>query len=136
MTSRLNGQQSVDSAVKGYRNSGTKGAQFVGSAYKRGRVRLSKEDRARQLILQHGGRNVTAAIRIISSQLEQQRAYLSKESRSKELDKCACACHQQPATSPRVSTAELVGHSRSSSDISKDGLKKSARNQDEQQSAG
>lgn len=59
---------------------------------KRKLARMSREERARELILHHGGRNVSSAIRFLVGELEKQK-HLLFESLLEESKSCTCSCH-------------------------------------------
>lgn len=60
-------------------------------------TRLSREERARKLILHHGGKNVSNAIRFLVAELEKQKQQLlednNKLSDNSSTCSCSCTCH-------------------------------------------
>lgn len=54
---------------------------------------MSREERVRQLILRHGGRNVSTAIRYLAAELNKHKQQLLA---GQDLfNTCACTCHHQ-----------------------------------------
>lgn len=71
---------------------------YVGSAAdswldKRKLASMSREERVRQLILRHGGRNVSTAIRYLAAELNNHKQQLLAQEGLVSL--CACTCHNQ-----------------------------------------
>ena len=72
-------------------------------------ARLNREQRARQLILHHGGRNVAEAMKFLALELERQKRQLIVESNLEGNDEgllsCLCNCHSEADnTSQQVPT--------------------------------
>lgn len=135
LTGKLTSQQSANPIAKGYLSSQTKRDRNLGSADKRIRVRLSREERAKQLILMHGGKNVTTAIRIIASQLEEQKLRLGKSQSFESSHECTCACHEWPGQTRSQcgsSTDELVSNNSTHMDLDKSSSLLSGKDQDKQ----
>lgn len=84
--------------------------------HKRELLKLSREERVRRLILHHGGRNVSQAIRFLASELKEQKYSILKSFIERKPDEnvssaCACLCH---ANEP-VSCKQQQGRQRSTS---------------------
>lgn len=95
LTARLSNHQSVKPGKRKenshYCTSGSK------LSLGRVRARQSREERARQLILRHGGKSVTAAIRVLANELEGQKRTLN-DSPPDDLA-CDCVCHRVESAS-------------------------------------
>lgn len=61
-------------------------------------VRLTREERVRELILHHGGKNVSSAIKFLAAELERQKGQLF-ESLSESHSTCHCTCHSSSVLS-------------------------------------
>jgi len=62
---------------------------------------MNREERARQLILHHGGRNVSRAIRFLATELEKQKLHLFNQTN--------CQIQEQPQDESKEETNVRVG---------------------------
>lgn len=61
---------------------------------RRKRFKMSRDERARQIILRHGNKNVSHALKILAAELQRQKSELIQgEVRSKNASDCDCSCH-------------------------------------------
>lgn len=79
---------------------------------KRKLTRLSREERMRELIIHHGGRNVSSAVRFLAKELERNKRLLMASLASQASVTCHCSCHadgekaQTPAPVERTTGEE------------------------------
>lgn len=56
-------------------------------------TRMSKDERIRELLRQHGGKNVSSAIKFLATELEKQKQSLLENISHTEGVICSCRCH-------------------------------------------
>lgn len=65
---------------------------------KRKLARMSREERIRELIRQHGGKNVSTAIKFLATELEKEKKSLVKNLSQAGMFRCLCNCHHSGST--------------------------------------
>lgn len=84
----------------------------AGSKRCRDRHKLTREERLRELILQHGGKNVSSAVRFIIEELKKQKHSLvnnesnkgSQQESFNDLCSCSCSCHISHSIKKEITT--------------------------------
>lgn len=83
---------------------------------KRKLAKMSREERARELILRHGGKNVSSAIRFLVAELEKQKQLLC-QNLSETVSSCCCSCH---ANQQEISQTDMLNGQASEGEIQDD----------------
>lgn len=73
---------------------------------KRKLARMNREERIRELIRQHGGKNVSTAIKFLATELEKEKKSLVKNLSQAETFRCLCNCHHTGSISNNNSGRE------------------------------
>lgn len=81
---------------------------------KRKLARLSREERVRELIIHHGGRNVSSAVRFLASELEKNKQLLLASLTRRENITCQCSCHVDSEVAQTTSVEHTTGKDHTS----------------------
>lgn len=73
---------------------GRKGSRF-GVRERRKWARMGREEKVRELVRQHGGVNVSTAIRFLGTELEKQKRLLVENLSENLAYSCSCLCHHE-----------------------------------------